>query len=74
MYKAVTTHITGNLWLWTVIGLGISGLGMLASYGLGRGYYTAEIITLAAMFSATTMILVSQEGIVHPDPVEDDEA
>lgn len=74
MYTAVTTHITSNLWLWTAIGLGISGLGMVASYSLGRGYYLAEIITLGAMFGATTMILASQKGLVQPGPVDDNGA
>jgi hypothetical protein len=74
MYDAITGHITGNLWLWTAIGLGISALGMLASASLGKGYYLAEIITLGAMFGATTMILASQKGMVRPEALEDDAA
>ena len=74
MYNAITGHIGNNLWLWTVIGLGISGLAILASGSLGKGYYLAEIITLGAMFGATTMILVSQKGMVYPTAVDDDEA
>jgi hypothetical protein len=74
MYDAITGHITNNLWLWTAIGLGVSALGMVAMGSLGKGYYLAEIITLSAMFGATTMILVSQKGMVYPAAVDDDEA
>ncbi|TDH62434.1 hypothetical protein E2C06_11215 [Dankookia rubra] len=72
MYNAIIGHITGNLWLWTGIGLGISALAILISISLGKGYYLAEIITLGAMFGATTMILASQKGMVHAAPPEDE--
>jgi hypothetical protein len=72
MYDAITGHITNNLWLWTAIGLGVSALGIVAMGSLGKGYYLAEIVTLSAMFGATTMILVSQKGMAHPAAVDDD--
>ena len=74
MYNTITTHITGNLWLWTAIGLGVSALAILATGSLGKGYYLAEIITLGAMFGATTMILASQTGMAHPAAAAEDEA
>ena len=74
MYNAITSHITGHLWLWTVVSLGISALAILAMASLGKGHYLAEIITLGAMFGGTTMILVSQQGMVHAAPAEDDAA
>ena len=74
MYNAITSHITGHLWLWTIVGLGVSALAMLASASLGKGYYLAEIMTLGAMFGSTTMILASQKGMVHPAAMDDDEA
>ncbi|WP_431271712.1 hypothetical protein [Dankookia sp. P2] len=74
MYNSITGHVASNLWLWTVVGLGISALAMVASASFGKGYYLAEIITLGAMFGATTMILASQKGLVHPAAEEDDQA
>jgi hypothetical protein len=74
MYNTITGHIGNNLWLWTVIGLGISALAIVALGSLGKGYYLAEIITVSAMFGATTMILVSQKGMVYPAAVDDDAA
>lgn len=74
MYKAFTGHVTGNLWLWTAIGLGIAVLAMFGIHSFGNSYYLAEILTLGAMFGATTMILISQKGMVHAVPVEDETA
>jgi hypothetical protein len=74
MLDTIIGHIMRNLWLWTAIGLAVAALGALARNNLGNGYYLAEIVTLAAMFAGTTMILVSQQGLPHPADPERDKA
>jgi hypothetical protein len=66
MYDAITGHIAGHLRLWTILGLGVSALAILAMAGLGKVPYLPEIITLGAMFGGTTMILASQRGMPQP--------
>ncbi len=72
MFDSITGHIGRNLWLWTVIGLAVAALGILGLGSFGKGNYMAEIITIAAMFAGTTLIIISQEGMVHPVPLDDD--
>ncbi|MFZ4410303.1 MAG: hypothetical protein ACOYOH_23360 [Paracraurococcus sp.] len=73
MLNAMTGHVTRNLWLWTAIGFAVTAI---AAYGRSttKGYYLAEILTLAAMFAGTTMILISQQGLPQPVDMDDDEA
>ncbi|MFC7477174.1 hypothetical protein ACFQS7_22615 [Dankookia sp. GCM10030260] len=71
MFDAITSHIGRNLWLWTVIGLAVSLLGIIARNSLGNGFYLGEIISFAAMFAGITLILISQKGMAH---ASDDEA
>ena len=74
MIDSFTGHIGRNLWLWTALGLGVAALGIVAMGSVGKGFYLAEIITLAAMFAGTTMILISQQGMVHPAAEAEDDA
>ena len=73
MFDTITSHIGRNLWLWTVIGLAISGLGIIARSSLGNGFYLGEIITFSAMFAGITIILISQKGMAHT-AADDEEA
>jgi hypothetical protein len=74
MFDSITGHIGRNLWLWTAISLAVTALGILGLVTLGKGSYMAEIVTLAAMFAGTTIILISQEGMVYPVSDEEEEA
>ena len=74
MLDTITGHIGRHLWLWTAIGLAVSVLAGLARSSLGNGYYLGEIITLAAMFAGTKMIIISQQGLPAPAVRGKDEA
>lgn len=70
MLSDMAGHIGRNLWLWTAIGFAVAALAALAGNSLGKGYYLAEIGTLAAMFAGTTLILISQQGLPQPGDEE----
>jgi hypothetical protein len=72
VFDSITGLIGRNPWLWTMIGLAVAALGIVGLGSLGKGHYMAEIITVAAMFAGTTLTIISQRGLVHPAPVDDD--
>ena len=73
MIKTITGHVGSNLWLWTGIGFAVAIAAAFARNSIGKGYYLGEIITVAAMFAGTTMILISQRGMPAPVATDDDD-
>jgi hypothetical protein len=77
MLKAFNTHVGGhigdNLWLWTAISLAIMFAAIFVMGRVGKGYYMGEILTVAACFAGTCMILISQRNSPHPEIIDDED-
>ena len=56
-----------------LITFGSGNIAAFARNSIGKGYYLGEIITVAAMFAGTTMILISQRGMPAPVATDDDD-
>lgn len=67
MPGSIGRHITGNLRLWTGLGLAVALVSILARSRYGTGHHLGDLASLAIMFAGMTMILISQRGLQHPD-------
>ncbi|MBK1658067.1 hypothetical protein [Paracraurococcus ruber] len=63
----ITGHIMRNLWAWTAGGLAIAVLCVWGRMQFGNGHHFGDFASLAFMFAGTTMILISQRGLVRPE-------
>lgn len=71
MLGSIGHHISRNLRLWTGLSLAIGVLAVLARNQFGAGSHFGDIASLAFMFAGMAIILISQQGMPQPVPVEE---